>query len=512
VAASGGEVTRTISQINMVAVRTSNPLFVADLSANAAISFLTDNPTASLIDPIDREAVFTESFGDPPTSGDDDFFFDLQWGHDAVDSPQAWSAGYRGQGVTVAILDSGIDCDHPDIVPNLMLAKSASFVPGEAVCVRPGFYFNHGTHVAGIALAADNAFGTIGVAPHAKLIAVKVLSEFTGSGSFDGVIAGIVYAADQGAHIINMSLGALLPKAGQFDGLQKQVKAAVEVASAYARAHGTLVIASAGNSATNLDGGFIHLPSDAMNILSISATTPIGWAVDPSTNLDVPTSYTNFGAKSIDFAGPGGDVLYPGNENCLVAGLVRPCWVFDLVFSTIADGWGWAGGTSMAAPHAAGVAAIIKSQNPGLGVDGLLNAMKNRADKLGTNPGNDAFFGWGRVDAINGATGAAGDRPIDAPALGLLAADLPTSFSLEQNYPNPFNPTTAIVFGLPELAHTRLAVYDLLGREVAVLVDGELAAGTHEVVFQANNLPSGAYFYKIEAGEFQQIRQMLLLK
>ncbi len=510
--AAGGEVTRTIPQLNMVVARSQSANFVLDISKNAAVSFLTDNPSIQQINPIEREAVLTEAFGNPPASGDDDPFFDLQWGHDAVDAVEAWNKGARGKGVTVAVLDSGVDCDHPDIAPNLMLGKSASFVPGEAVCVQPGFYFNHGTHVAGTVLAADNGFGTIGVAPEAKLIAVKVLSEVTGSGSFDGVIAGIVYAADQGADIINMSLGALLPKAGQFDGEQKEVKAAVEVATAYARAHGVLVIASAGNQATDLESGYIHLPSDAKDVLSISATAPIGWALGAPTSLDIPTSYTNYGAKSIDFAGPGGDALYPGNENCLVGGLVRPCWVFDLVFSTIADGWGWAGGTSMAAPHAAGVAALLKSQNPNASVDGLRNLLKNRADKLGDNPGNDTFFGWGRVDAINGATGSAGELTLDTPAMERLAADLPTTFSLGQNYPNPFNPTTSIVFGLPEQANTRLAVYDLLGREVAVLVDGTLAAGTHEVQFQSHNLPSGAYFYKIEAGSFSQIRQMLLMK
>ena len=100
-----------------------------------------------------------------------------------------WNSGYRGAGATVAVLGSGVDCTHPDIVPNLMLGKSASFVPGEGVCVATGFtYFNHGTHVAGTVVAADNGVGVIGVAPHAKLIAVKVLSEFTGSGAFDWII------------------------------------------------------------------------------------------------------------------------------------------------------------------------------------------------------------------------------------------------------------------------------------------------------------------------------------
>jgi lantibiotic leader peptide-processing serine protease len=91
----------------------------------------------------------------------------------------------------VAVLDSGIDCAHPDLSPNLNAGLSTSFVPGEIVCVQ-----------------------VIGVAPHAEIVAVKVLSEFTGSGAFDWLINGIVYAADSGADVINMSLGGYLFKSG----------------------------------------------------------------------------------------------------------------------------------------------------------------------------------------------------------------------------------------------------------------------------------------------------------
>ncbi len=441
-------------------------------------------------------------------SGDDDFFFDLQWGHVAVDAVPAWNSGYKGQGVVVAVLDSGIDCDHADITPNLLLGKSASFVPGEDVCVQDGFFFNHGTHVAGTVLAADNAYGTIGVAPKAKLMAVKVLSEFTGSGSFAGVVEGIIYAADNGADIINMSLGALIPKVGQNDAAQKELNALISEATTYAHSKGVFIIASAGNEATDLRSGYTHLPSDADWVMSISATRPIGWAIDPSTNLDLPASYSNYGQNKVDFAAPGGDADASVLGDCVVGGLARPCWVFDLVFSTIAGGWGWAGGTSMAAPHAAGVAAIIKSQMPWASPLTIRNQMKARTAKLGSNPGHDAFYGWGRVSATGGAVSEAGG---DRDVLN-LAAETPDSYSLSPNYPNPFNPTTAIIFELPAQVNTRLAVYDLLGREIDVLIDGSLAAGRHEVQFNAQNLPSGTYFYRIEAGDFVQMRQMTLLK
>ena len=92
------------------------------------------------------------------------------------------------------------------------------------------------------------------------------------------------------------------------------------------------------------------------------------------------------------------------------------------------------------------------------------------------------------------------------------AADLPTSFALEANYPNPFNPTTTIPFALPEKTPVRLAVYDLLGRQVQVLVQETLPAGRHAVRFEASSLPSGVYFARIEAGSFSTVRRIMLIK
>lgn len=406
-----GVVSRTIPSLNVLVVETENASFSSEIGTLAGVEYFTDNPTIQWQEPSD--VVKLEGAGEPPTSGDDDFFFDLQWGHTAVSAVPAWQNGYRGQGVVVAVLDSGVDCDHADIAPNLLAGVSTSFVPGEDVCVRPGFFFNHGTHVAGTVLAADNAYGTIGVAPKAKLMAVKVLSEFTGSGSFAGVVEGIVYAANNGADIINMSLGALIPKAGQNDAAQKELKDLLDEATTYAHNKGVLIIASAGNEGVDLRSGYTHLPSDADWILSISATRPIGWAIDPSTDLDVPASYSNYGRNKIEFAGPGGDLEPSVPGTCVVAGISQACAVFDLVFSTIAGGWGWSGGTSMAAPHAAGVAAIIKSQMPGASPLTLRNQMKNRAAKLGSNPGHDDFYGWGRINAVGGSASAAGgDRDV----------------------------------------------------------------------------------------------------
>ncbi len=101
---------------------------------------------------------------------------------------------------------------------------------------------------------------------------------------------------------------------------------------------------------------------------------------------------------------------------------------------------------------------------------------------------------------------------LDAATLGEVTAVLPDDFTLETNYPNPFNPSTTIRYGLAGEAQVRLAVYDLLGREVAVLVDGPQQAGWHTAVFEASNLPSGTYLARLEAGNLVRTQRMTLLK
>lgn len=415
---AGGTISATIPEIGIAVVESDHDGFSESLESVRGVRSVTQDVNIRWLDPVrtvEAIPVSPEMFSNPPTSGDDDFFFDLQWGHDAVDAVEAWNKGFRGAGVRVAVLDSGIDAEHPDIAPNLNLALSTSFVPGEDVNVRPGPFFNHGTHVAGTVAAADNAFGTIGVAPEAELVAVKVLSEFTGSGTFAGVIQGIVYAASIQSDIINMSLGAAIPRNCTFetdDGpvhfpavACQELLTAVQRAINFAVQNGTTVIASAGNSSIDAesDKSLIHVPSELANVIAISATGPLGWAVDPATNLDVPSFFTNFGQSHIDFAAPGGNVdfdLLASGLSCTVV-LTRPCWVFDLVFSTSSESWFWAAGTSMASPHASGVAAIIIGANGGdMHPHQVESALKQSADDLG-KPGKDDFFGNGRVNADN---------------------------------------------------------------------------------------------------------------
>ena len=105
-----------------------------------------------------------------------------------------------------------------------------------------------------------------------------------------------------------------------------------------------------------------------------------------------------------------------------------------------------------------------------------------------------------------------GNKRGDETAPATVAEALPTVFALEQNYPNPFNPATRIAFELPASHRVKLVVFDVLGRQIETLVDRAMEAGRHEIAWQADNLPTGMYFYRITAGDFVQVRQMMLLK
>jgi subtilisin family serine protease len=421
VAAAGGTLQRVMPNIGMAVASSNSPGFSAAASKISGIRSVVPNIRVQWLNPSEQVELAAD-FGNPPNSGDNDTRFDLQWGHDAVDAPEAWTAGYFGAGVRVAVLDSGVDATHPDLAPNVNTTLSKSFVPGENWQVQPGFYFNHGTHVAGTIAAADNGIGIIGIAPQAEIVAVKVLSEYTGSGDFYWIVEGIVYAADIGADVINMSLGATFPRHGWIDdngtpadptddfkvGANEvsELVTAVGRAVTYAYQHGTTVIASAGNDGIdkNHSADIVSVPGDVQNVITVAATAPVGWGVDKTVSLDNPASYTNFGTSEIDVSAPGGDFMYyfvNPTQQCTVAGLTRPCYVFDYVLSDIPGGYSWAAGTSMAAPHVSGVAALIIGKNGGSMRPAQVEAaLKKSADDLG-KPGKDPFYGAGRVNAAN---------------------------------------------------------------------------------------------------------------
>ena len=415
VASLGGSLTFTAPEIGVAVATSAEPAFGESASTLTGIrSVLPD-----VLLPLEATTV-PAAVSNPPFTGDDDVLLDLQWGLDAIDAPEAWAAGHRGTGARVAVLDTGIDVHHPDLAPNLNLALSTSFIPGLGVEAPPGpgipvgGPLHHGTWVAGIVAGADNGVGTIGVAPEAELVAVRVCREPDGPCPFSAMLAGIAYAATVGADVINLSIMATLPRSALRDE-QGNVIPASEVAELlvafrrafrFAASRGATSVVIAGNDARNLDGdgNLIQLWADLPQVIAVSATGPNGWGLDPTTNLDLPAFYTNYGRSAVDFAAPGGnldfDLFFPDPfaHICTVV-VTFPCAAFDFIVGPTTGGWTFALGTSGAAPHVAGVAALIVGSSGGaLRPAEVEAALRASADDLGA-PGLDPFYGHGRINA-----------------------------------------------------------------------------------------------------------------
>lgn len=252
-----------------------------------------------------------------------------------IRADQAWNAS-KGAGVTIAIVDTGIDLTHPDLKN-----KIVSHYTCIGTCKTGGDDDNgHGSHVAGIAAAATgNGVGIAGVAPSAKLMAVKALAS-DGSGSCSDIALGIRWATDHGADVINLSLGP---------DLTLDLFCGVQDAAEYAWGKGVVVVVSAGND------GLINLYSSSALII-VGATRAD----------DSPAPYSNSGA---DVYAPGG---YPGSNGCTP----QTC-----VFSTWKDGrYNSIDGTSMATPHVSGIAALLLAR--GYKPSQILSRLQSTADDV----------------------------------------------------------------------------------------------------------------------------------
>jgi subtilisin family serine protease len=313
-----------------------------------------------------------------------------QWYLPVIQAEDAWRQGVTGAGIRVAVVDTGIWYYHPDLWANIDFAAGASFVPGTRDFLDDN---GHGTHVAGVIAAVDNDWGTIGVAPHATLIPVKVLAA-DGIGCISWFVAGMVHAVKQDADIINLSLGYYLKKDGcppyytSHDAavLRKMVRKVIN----WATSQGALVVHSAGNAGLDLDHSedIISIPTDEGNGIVVSATGPNGLS-----NFDEFASYSNYGSSNIWLAAPGGDFRnYPTNG-----------WWADMVLSTTIDGWMWSAGTSSSASIVSAVAALVLEKYGPMNPGQLKNHLAQTADDLG-KVGKDPLYGHGRINAYKAVT------------------------------------------------------------------------------------------------------------
>ena len=299
-----------------------------------------------------------------------------QWALAKIGALQAWGVTTGSPEVLIAVLDSGLQLSHEDLagkvwtnadeIPGNGVDDDANgkvddvhgwrfyhrwdgsgFIPAEDADVEDGY--GHGTHVAGIAAAAsNNGLGIAGVSWGARVMPVKVLDN-TGNGWYLDVAAGIIYAADNGARIINLSVGGA------------PASATLCAAAEYAHRKGCLLVAAAGNT-----GGQVEYPAACAHVLAVAATDPV----------DERASFSNLGPE-VDLAAPGVDIY--------------SAWVRWGGYTSLS-------GTSMAAPHVSGVAALIWSRWPALSNDALTTQITRTVTDLGS-PGWDEATGWGRLDA-----------------------------------------------------------------------------------------------------------------
>ena len=421
VEAAGGSIVQSYPELGVAVATGIESGFAGRIGAIAGIESVTEDRMIDFSDPNARVVEMEVGTDADPSeqvasTADNDTFYRIQWALPAINAPEAWNAGYTGRGVRVAILDGGLYDNHIDLRGHVDVAASKSFVAGRAFNTDVGTFW-HGTHVAGIVGAADNAVGGVGVAPNATLIGIKVLHN--GTGSFAAILNGIVYAATPraaggaGAHVINMSLGAVIPdekvKADKAE--LKELTRAIDRAVVYAWNNGVTVIAASGNDGIDFDAEkfALSIPSQSQHVISVGATAPMGWA-QGATDFWRQASYTNYGKAINDLAAPGGDAALPGNAVCTVplavGTITNFCWVFDLYLSTsrgggVNGGYSWAAGTSMASPMAAGVAALIIEKAGGTMSPALVAAeLRRGAMDLG-KPGNDAIYGHGWLNAFN---------------------------------------------------------------------------------------------------------------
>jgi subtilisin family serine protease len=311
-----------------------------------------------------------------------------QWGLDQVRAPAAWSSA-TGSGVTIAVLDSGVDLGHEDLAGKTL--AGANFVGcaesgpcGNGDWEQPGEAGDpHGTHVAGIAAAATgNGVGIAGVARDARILPVRVLGPE--GGSFEEIAAGIRWATDQGAEVINLSLGALPGvQALTITGVIGEVQEAI----LYARERGSLVVAAAGN---DFQVPLCGTPAFDRGALCVTATD----------RREAPAAYSNWGINQdvAAVAAPGGSLLPACGEDVLSTvplGTSRSGAVCG--YSSAYDEYA---GTSMATPHVAGVSALLFQL--GLTDDQVLDVLLSTSRQPQTELRGvfTPHYGWGIVDAV----------------------------------------------------------------------------------------------------------------
>jgi subtilisin family serine protease len=418
VEAAGGSVIESYPEIGVVIAQSDNVAFakalrsekaVASVGATRTAAVTATDPTFGVHDPLapgesgkgkDARKNTAAPSIESTTTLTPDPLETQQWDMALIGATQAHEITDGSRDVLVAVLDSGIQGDHPDLAANVDASASAdcnSGVPNTSYAAWQPTTSDHGTHVAGTIAAARNGVGIVGVAPNVRLSSVKVVND-DGFIYPEAAICGFMYATATGADVTNNSYYI---DPWQFwcddDADQAAVKTAVDRAVQYSQQKGLVNVAAAGNSNVDLanktidtsspndttpverqlNAGCEDIPAELDGVVTVSSTTQAGER----------SSFSNYGLGVIDVAAPGSRIL-----------------------STVTGGgYGLKSGTSMASPHVAGVAALLKSAQPSTSGAALVTLLTEQANDVpcpavaGTCVGtadDNGYFGEGLVDAL----------------------------------------------------------------------------------------------------------------
>ena len=411
VGAAGGTVVNDLStQIGVLVAESANANFATLVQQYAVV-----NGYAVIEGVSQDKAARSKEADSSPKSGSnkrsnpdlqDDPDESLQWDMRMIRTDQAHARTPGSRAVDVGVLDSGIDGRHIDFTDAGVLGGTSnvdcsrgrvSLSPSLGVtqpCVDTSF---HGTHVSGSIAAQSNGVGIVGVAPDVTLVPVTVCQVY--ACWWSAVVDGITYAGDIKLDVINMSFYADDEQLVECNPNDSATVTAIERALAYARSRGVVPVAALGNSNLDLASGAYAdckvVPSEAPGVIGVTSLGADG----------KKASYSNYGYGSADVAAPGGNGSTGGDADASDGKAA--------VYSTFpGNQYLTANGTSMASPHAAGVAALIVSRYGKLGSDGdvvmnpdeVQKRLQGTAVDIGLS-GYDALFGWGRIDALRAIGG-----------------------------------------------------------------------------------------------------------
>ncbi|MFD9328389.1 S8 family serine peptidase [Streptomyces sp. NPDC060065] len=423
IAKAGGTVVIAYEKIGVIVVHSANPVFGEQIRAARGVQSAGATRTAPLTAAGTTEegaaqmlsAADAADLSQSAAAGAEPLEAD-QWDLRAIGADKAAKINPGSKNVTVAVIDTGVDDTHPDLAPNFSASQSANCVGGKPDTTYGAWRpvdadHYHGTHVAGEIAAARNDIGVAGVAPGVKVASITVAEPDAGQLFFpESVVCAFVFAADHGVEITNNSyyVDPWLYNCMD-DPDQRAIVDAVNRAQLYAQKKGTLNVAAAGNSNHDLDSDAIVDES------SPDDSTPVPRTIDPHECFDIPTQlpgvvtvsstgvnstksyFSTYGYGVIDVAAPGGDryqIPDTPSQN-------------GRILSTMPNNqYGFLQGTSMASPHAAAVAALLKSKYPKATPAQLQALLKAQAD----NPGCPTEPYDGNGDGVVDATCVGGKR------------------------------------------------------------------------------------------------------